>query len=210
MAFEKHIQELEQRRAKALSMGGPKKLDERKAQFDAAMRVHGLFERMADLSDRIVGLREQAKAKAAALPDGDRTKVKLATLVNRIEDVRRQIVATKEGGAITGEERLREHTDTLYSAILGFDGLPAATLVTRIGVLEGELDAITAKFDALSAKALPALNGELQKRKLPELSWPPKGPMPPMAELRSSDGNVGGMSSPKKYYRHPLASLKMY
>ena len=32
--------------------------------------------------------------------------------------MRKRIVATKEGGAITGEERLREHTDTLYGAIM--------------------------------------------------------------------------------------------
>ncbi|MBL0029752.1 MAG: sialidase [Rhodanobacteraceae bacterium] len=124
-------------------------LDERKAQFDAAMRVHGLFERMADLSDRIVGLREQAKAKAAALPDGDRTKVKLATLVNRIEDVRRQIVATKEGGAITGEERLREHMDALYAAIVNWEGRPGAYHLARTDALERELGEVEASFTAL-------------------------------------------------------------
>ncbi|HWS27045.1 MAG TPA: hypothetical protein VN259_10805, partial [Xanthomonadales bacterium] len=183
---------------------------DRKVQFDASMRVHALFGRMTDLTDRIQFLQMMAGGIGGKLPKDDALAGQLLAFVADAEAVRKDIVATKEGGAITGEERLREHTDTLYSAILGFDGLPAATLITRIGVLEGELDAITAKFDALSAKALPALNGELQKRKLPELSWPPKGPMPPMAELRSSDGNVGGMSSPKKYYRHPLASLKMY
>ena len=39
--------------------------------------------------------------------------------------MRKQIVATTEGGAITGEERLREHTDQLYGAILSFEGKPA-------------------------------------------------------------------------------------
>jgi hypothetical protein len=34
--------------------------------------------------------------------------------------------------------------------------------------------------------------------------------MPPVADARSSDGQVGGYSAPKKYYRHPLSSLKMY
>jgi hypothetical protein len=32
---------------------------------------------------------------------------------------------TTEGGAITGEERLREHTDQLYGAILSYEGKPA-------------------------------------------------------------------------------------
>ncbi len=183
---------------------------DRKQQFDASMRVHALFGRMTDLTDRIQFLQMMAGGIGGKLPQDDALAGQLMAFVGDAEAVRKEIVATKEGGAITGEERLREHTDTLYSAILGFDGLPAATLVARIGVLEGELDTITSKFDALSAKALPLLNGELQKRKLPELSWPPKGPMPPVAELRSADGNVGGMSSPKKFYRHPLSGLKMY
>ncbi|MBK9658049.1 MAG: sialidase [Rhodanobacteraceae bacterium] len=183
---------------------------DRKVQFDASMRVHGLFGRMTELTDRIQFLQMMAGGIGGKLPKDDALAKDLATFVADAETIRKDIVATKEGGAITGEERLREHTDTLYSAVLGYEGLPAATLITRIGVLEAELDAVTAKFDALSAKALPALNGELQKRKMPELSWPPKGPMPPTAEVRSSDGNVGGMSSPKKYYRHPLAGLKMY
>jgi len=183
---------------------------DRKVQFDASMRVHGLFGRMTELTDRIQFLQMMAGGIGGKLPKDDALAKDLAKFVADAETIRKDIVATKEGGAITGEERLREHTDTLYSAVLGYEGLPAATLITRIGVLEAELDAVTAKFDALSAKALPALNGELQKRKMPELSWPPKGPMPPTAEVRSSDGNVGGMSSPKKYYRHPLAGLKMY
>lgn len=75
--------------------------------------------------ERIVALREQAAAKAAALAEGERAKKRLLQLVTRIEDVRRQIVATKEGGAVTGEERLREHLDSLYGAIVGWEGRPA-------------------------------------------------------------------------------------
>ena len=59
-------------------------------------------------------------------------------------------------------------------------------------------------------KTLPRLNQQLQQRKLPELAWPPKGPMPAAADARSSDGNVGGYSAPKKYYRHPLSGLRMH
>jgi photosystem II stability/assembly factor-like uncharacterized protein len=123
--------------------------DDRKAQFDAAMRVHGLFERMADLSDRIVGLREQAKAKAAALADGDRTKAQLAALIERLEGVRRQIVATKEGGAITGEERLREHMDALYAAIVNWEGRPGPYHLERADALEKELGEVEADFARL-------------------------------------------------------------
>ena len=124
----------------------PYTLEERKAQFAAAMRVHALFERMSDLSERIVALREQAAAKAAALADGERSKRRLLQLVTRIEDVRRQIVATKEGGAITGEERLREHMDALYGAIVGWEGRPGSYQLQRIDALERELGEVEAEF----------------------------------------------------------------
>lgn len=36
--------------------------------------------------------------------------------------MRKRIVATTEGGAIAGEERLREPTNPLYGAILSYEG----------------------------------------------------------------------------------------
>ena len=183
---------------------------DRKEQFAAGMRVHALFERMTALTDRIQFLQGMAGGIAAKLPEKDSLRPGLGKFVADAETIRKDIVATKEGGAITGEERLREHTDTLYSAILGYEGKPAQTLITRIGVLEAELDDITAKFDKLGASTLPKLNDGLKQRKMPELTWPPSGAMPPVADARSSDGQVGGFSAPKKYYRHPLSGLRMY
>ena len=46
MAFEKHIEELEQRRAKALSMGEANKLAERKAQ--GVLNARERIDRLAD------------------------------------------------------------------------------------------------------------------------------------------------------------------
>lgn len=132
-------------------------LDDRKAQFAAAMRVHGLFERMADLSDRIVGLREQAKAHAAPMQPGAAAKAKLLALVEQLEAVRRQIVATKEGGAITGEERLREHMDAIYGAIVGWEGRPGSYHLARIDALERELAEVEASFAQLVERDAKAL-----------------------------------------------------
>lgn len=185
-------------------------VEDRKAQFEASMRVHALFGRMTALTDRIGFLQQMAGGIGAQLPPKDKLGGRLQAFVAAAEAIRKDIVATTEGGAITGEERLREHTDMLYSAILGYDGRPADTLVKRTLVLEGELDTITQRFDKLSADTLPGLNGELKKRGMPELSWPPKGPMPAAADTRSSDGDARGFAAPGKYYRHPLSGLRMH
>jgi len=183
---------------------------DREAQFAASMRVHGLFGQMTALVDRIGFLQMMAKRIAGQLPPKDALGKPLLAFADEAEGVRKQIVATKEGGAITGEERLREHTDQLYSAIAGYEGQPATTLIERTTVLEGQLAAITAEFDALSERSLPAINDKLKERQLPELSWPPKGQMPPLADTRSADGMPGGWSAPGKYYRHVLSTLQLY
>ena len=55
--------------------------------------------------------------------------------LRKTDEVRKRVVATTEGGAITGEERLREHADQLYSAILSYEGRPADYQLQRIDVL---------------------------------------------------------------------------
>ena len=108
-------------------------MDDRKAQFDAAMRVHKMFGDMTDLADQINGRREGASPELSA----------------KLDEIRKKIVATKEGGAITGEERLREHTDMLYGAILSYEGKPAQYKLDRIEVLQRELEEIKKEFAAI-------------------------------------------------------------
>lgn len=184
-------------------------LEDRKLQYEASMRVHAMFGRMTALTQRIQYLQMAANQSAGGLPEKDSLRRQLSDFVSAAEAVRKQIVATKEGGAITGEERLREHTDQLYSALLSHEGRPSATLIARTAVLESDLADITAEFDQLSESTLPKLNGALEKRQLPALQWPPAGGMPPLAELRSADGDARGFSAPKKYYRHPLSQLRL-
>ena len=99
----------------------------------------------------------------------------LTAWVADVEALRRKVVATKEGGAITGEERLREFTDQLYGAINGYEGAPAAYQITRIGVLDGQLADISSRFDKLVAGDLAARNADLTARKLLTIDLPAGG-----------------------------------
>lgn len=137
-------------------------LADRKAQYETARSVQQMFDRMSNLSDQIVGLREQAKAKAAALPESDKNRKKLQALAESADALRKKIVATTEGGAITGEERLREHTDQLYSAVVFWEGRPGDYHLTRLKVLEGELAEVEAEFKTLREKQAKPLALALQ------------------------------------------------
>src|SRR5256886_16346025 len=97
---------------------------DRKAQFDAAMEVHALFDEESSLMDRIISLRKALAQSGAALPEVDSLRKNVSDFDKKVDAVRKKIAATTEGGAITGEERLREHTDQLYGGILSYEGKP--------------------------------------------------------------------------------------
>ncbi len=147
---------------------------DRKAQYDAAMKVHALFGDESALMDRIVALRGAlAKSLAALLADDAATRKTVSDLDAKVDATRKQIVATTEGGAITGEERLREHTDQLYSAILSYDGKPADYQVANIDALRRELDDVTKQFEQIAATDLVPVNEALKAKGQPPVKVPP-------------------------------------
>src|SRR5205814_7236999 len=137
---------------------------DRKAQFEAAMRVRALFEEESALMDRIQFLRGALAKTGGALSESDPVKKNVTDFDGKVDGVRKQIVATKEGGAITGEERLREHTDQLYGAILSYEGKPGDYQLARIDALRKELGDVTGDFENLVTKDLPALNDALKAK----------------------------------------------
>jgi hypothetical protein len=131
-----------------LDRRAPYGLPERREQFDAVMRVHALFGDMSVLVDRIEAAREKVSAREKALSGKDADKTSRA-FAAKLDDLKRKIVATKEGGAITGEERIREHAELLYGALMGWEGRPARYQVERIDTLRRELEDVKREFDAL-------------------------------------------------------------
>jgi photosystem II stability/assembly factor-like uncharacterized protein len=126
---------------------------DRRQHFDAAMKAHALFGEMSDLVDRIDSAGAALAQRTKAQPQDGRLK----ELAGKVEAVKKKIVATKEGGAITGEERIREHTDKLYGALLSWEGRPARTLIARTEALQRELADVKGEFAALQPQ-IQALN----------------------------------------------------
>jgi photosystem II stability/assembly factor-like uncharacterized protein len=139
---------------------------ERKQQFDSVMRAHALFGEMSTLTDRIDAARGAAANRVKALPKADALGKKLQSTVDKLDELKKKIVATKEGGAITGEERIREHLDIVYGALMSWEGKPPAYQVERIDVLARELSDVRKDFDSLASGELQPLGEELKSRKL--------------------------------------------
>ncbi len=146
---------------------------DKKAQFDAAMKVRALFDDESALMDRILFLRREVAKMATALPVNDPLHKNVKDFDGKIEAVRKKIVATTEGGAITGEERIREHTDQLYGSLLSYEGKPGDYHLAYIDALRRELDDVTKDFEQLLAKDLPALNQTLKGKGKEEVKSPP-------------------------------------
>jgi photosystem II stability/assembly factor-like uncharacterized protein len=149
-----------------LDRRAPFTLADRKQQFEAASRIQATFGEMSALTDRIDAARAACEARTKALSGSDTLVPKLKELSVKLHDVKQKIVATKEGGAITGEERIREHLDLLYGAVNGWEGRPARYLVDRIDVLRRELAEVEKAFEDLAAGDVRSLEGALRERKL--------------------------------------------
>ncbi|MHB8679349.1 MAG: VPS10 domain-containing protein [Rudaea sp.] len=164
---------------------------DRQAQYDAALRVSALFGRMSDLVFQLNAVRMQADADAAKLGAKDALRQQLAQLGDKADDIRKKIVATKQGGAITGEERLREHADALYGAIMSYDGKPADYQLARIDSLTRELDDVAKQFADLQKNDLAKTNAALGKAGL-------KAIMVPAAAANAESG--GGAEAAKAFF----------
>ena len=121
---------------------------DRALQHKVVWKLYNDLAQLTYVVDATNDLREQTKARAAAATDAQ-LKDQLNKLLAQLNDFRETLVAVKEGGAITGEEKLREHLGDLYGAINGYSGRPTQQEVERTTVLEKELDDAGAKLNLL-------------------------------------------------------------
>jgi photosystem II stability/assembly factor-like uncharacterized protein len=142
---------------------------ERKEQFDLAMKLYNLLGDMTFAVDRINGVRLSLDADAAQLPANDPLVTRLRTASQQVDELRKKIVATKEGGAITGEQRLREYLTELYGNVIGYEGKPTQMQVMRAAAIERELQDISKDFDAWLAREMTGLNSALAAKQLPQI-----------------------------------------
>jgi photosystem II stability/assembly factor-like uncharacterized protein len=142
---------------------------DRAQNFAASMRVYHLLGDMSFDVDSINAVHAQLLQRAAQAGKDAALAKHLSDLANTLEEMRKKIVATKEGGAVTGEERIREKTTALYGELQGYEGRPGDYQITRIDSLTKDLKDVADSFDAFVAKELPAVNKTLKLKKLPEV-----------------------------------------
>ncbi len=140
--------------------------EDRLTQFALVGRIAGLLDHMSWAVDAIVGVRDAATARGSKLQAADALRQRLSALADAVDKIRAKIVATKEGGMVTGEERLREYLGGLYGDVNGYDGRPTDEQASRSEALGRELDDVVREFTTLANQQLPGLNRQLTANKL--------------------------------------------
>ena len=142
--------------------------DDRAAQHQLVTQLYDMLGQLTYIVDTTVSLRDQARDRAKAATDAQ-FKAQLDKFAANLEDFRSTLVSVKEGGAITGEKKLREDLGELYGGVNGFSGRPTQSQVDRTTVLKKQLDDAVAKFQSLTAQ-VPQLNTQLTNAKLAPLT----------------------------------------
>jgi photosystem II stability/assembly factor-like uncharacterized protein len=108
--------------------------------------VHHLFDMVESftyLTDRVLDAQTQAKAKG------------MNDLASKLDAMHKELVATSEGGWLSGEEQLRERLGMLYGAVNIYDGRPTDSQIGQMDVLENDLAKREAALQALLSKVKP-------------------------------------------------------
>jgi photosystem II stability/assembly factor-like uncharacterized protein len=156
-------------------------VEDRKLQYDTVLKLHGMMERLTYVVDATLGARDGLKQRAEALPKGDKLRKQAESLADELTKFHATLVATGEGGWLSGEEQLREKLGTVYGGVNGYEGSPSRTQLEQVDVLSERLEKAEAKLASVGKGGLAEVNKALTARKLEPVSllskeeWTKKG-----------------------------------
>ena len=142
---------------------------DRQQQYELGVRLYRVLGDMTDVVDRMNSVRTSLDARAAQLPKDGKLAARLSGASAAVDEQRKKIVATKEGGMITGEERLREFVAQLYGSVINYEGPPSEAQVRRADALARELADVKQQFEAWETETLTSINALLASKKMPPI-----------------------------------------
>jgi photosystem II stability/assembly factor-like uncharacterized protein len=134
---------------------------DRALQYETAMVLYGMLADLTYTADAVVDARDQARQRAEGLPAGSPLRRQLAQLGEQLDKLHASLVATHEGGWLSGESQLRERLASLYGAVNGYEGRPTRSQIDQQKVLEARLDELAGQLRGVRQGALAGVNRAL-------------------------------------------------
>lgn len=150
-------------------------LQDRNLQYKTAMDVYALHEQLAKLVDDI-NVKQRTLKKGLDTTKDNSTKNLLKEYNDKLENLRGQLLATKQTSIFADEERLRERISQLYQAVALQEAAPSNLQVQSVGILRQEVIKAEQTNATLTKtyfeKAISALDntGALKKSLQPKLN----------------------------------------
>lgn len=146
---------------------------DRELQASTVMKLYTMQDELGYIAECVTQARDQARAAAKKRPKGDGFAKTLETFAGKLDKLHKTLVATKEG-FLTGEEQLRERVVDLYQWISFYAGRPTDSQLSRMAVLEKQIQKAEADFQAIIKKDLSSINSQLKGKKLEPVKIPTK------------------------------------
>ena len=123
-----------------------------------------MVEDLAYLTARVVAMKDTLSKRDSLVTD-KKLKKQIAVAADSLESIRKRLIATKGGTAITGEERIRERLSDIFANVVGYLGRPTELQMERVRSLEKEIGDEKSKADVLWTKNIAAINESLRVQK---------------------------------------------
>jgi photosystem II stability/assembly factor-like uncharacterized protein len=135
-------------------------LVERKAQYEASMKIYAMQEELAVLVDTI-NKTQTALKSALEKTTQKKTKQSLQAYFDQSENLRGQLLATKNKSIFADEKRYKEELGELYSAVAGNEQAPSNLQLQRLELSAKQLADFKAEWVKMQAKYKQVLLAKL-------------------------------------------------
>jgi len=140
--------------------------EDKALQDELVNKLYGMLGRLTYLVDALIELRTQVLDRAEKLEPADALAKMLRGFAIELETFRKTIVATRKGGFLAGEEKLRELIGSLYGNVNGFEGRPTDSQVEYTAVLDAQLTEAETRLEAMTLPRLGDINARLHEQEL--------------------------------------------
>ncbi|HYM21267.1 MAG TPA: glycosyl hydrolase [Candidatus Kapabacteria bacterium] len=113
--------------------------DDRLLQYQVAMQLYELHERLASIVDDINNRQKLLKDNIPSVSD-QHDKAQMQEYYDKLETLRTTLLASKQKSVFADEKKLREDISDVYGAVAGQEARPSNLQIERVGSLRERVD----------------------------------------------------------------------